>query len=296
MKKKDAKLVKSILGNDIFDELKKSSIYQPETKTALNPEEIRIALEIVPRSVLGFLFAHLKNRSIGEVIDIQLPWSENTQMHVNKLGQDNFNGEIVKDGKKIYEFMHRSIPSLGLVLMSVFELYDIEQLNEIKQQKAEPQVQDRLDRLQDIIHQRLMLQGLIQDVVDKRISEREAISKLIKEKLQEHIEAQAVVPVQAESTEENKKSKLRQFLDNREKKRQEAFELDKSEDIHCPDCASVIYKKEASAITPCICYGEFFNKNIKITKSENNKVKINFPKSFDIENIEMLLEALKNNK
>jgi ribosomal protein L37AE/L43A len=295
MKLKDVKLVKSILGDDIFDELKKSSIYKPETKTALDPEEIRVALEIVPRSVLSFLFANLKYRPVNDIIDVDLPWAMNAKLHVNKLGMDNYSGEITQDGKRLYEFQHRSMPSLGLILLSVFELYDIELLNEIKQKQDQPK-NDRIERLQDVIDERLAMHSLIRDVVDKRISEREAINKLIKERLSDHIaetQIKAEEPKEEQPMEETNKSKLRQFLENREKKRSDAVELDKSEDIKCPDCKITIYKKETTEIIPCVCYGEHMAKPIKITKNEDGKVKIKFPKSFDIENIEMLLDALK---
>jgi ribosomal protein L37AE/L43A len=298
MKLKDAKIVKSILGQDIFEELKKSAIYKPETKTAIQPEEIRVALEIVPRSVLSFLFANLKHKDVSEVVDLDLPWSIGAKMHVNKLGADNYSGEITKEGKRMYEFQHRSLPSIGLILLSVFELYDLDMLSEIKEKPVEPAVQNRVDKLQDLIDERLSMHNLIKDVVDKRITEREAISRLIKEKLAEHVEAASAEKESEEPKEESmedndKKSKLRQFLENREKKRQEPVEIDKSEDIKCPDCKTVIHKKETSEIIPCICYGEFFNKSIKITKATDGKVKIKFPKSFDIENIEMLLDAVK---
>ena len=297
MKLKDAKIVKSILGEDVFEELKKSAIYKPETKTAVQPEEIRVALEIVPRSVLSFLFANLKHKEVNEVVDLDLPWALNAKMHVNKLGADNYNGEIVKDGNKMYEFQHRSLPSIGLILLSVFELYDLDMLNEIKEKPAEPVVQDRIEKLQSLIDERLMLHNLIKDVVDKRLSEREAIGRLIKEKLSEHVatasEEKAEEPKEEENMEIDKKSKLRQFLENREKKRQESVEMDKSESIKCPDCKTVIHKKESNEIIPCVCYGEFMNKSIKIAKTTDGKVKIKFPKSFDIDNIEMLLEAIK---
>jgi ribosomal protein L37AE/L43A len=299
MKLKDAKIVKSILGEDIFDELKKSSIYKPETKTALQPEEIRVALEIVPRSVLSFLFANLKHKDVSSVADLDLPWALGAKLHVNKLGADNYSGEITKEGKKMYEFQHRSLPSIGLILLSVFELYDINMLDEIKEKPVQPEVRDKVERLQDLIDERLKMHCLIKDVVDRRISEREAIGRLIREKLSEHIasvssaEEEKKEEPQEEPVEENKKSKLRQFLENREKKRQDPIEMDKSEDIKCPDCKTVIHKKESNEIIPCVCFGEFFGKSIKITKTEDGKIKIKFPKNFDIENVEMLLDSVK---
>lgn len=297
MKLKDVQVVKSILGDDIFEELKKSSIYKPETKTALDPEEIRVALEIVPRSVLSFLFSHLRYRDVDAVIDIDLPWAINAKLHANKLGMDNYSGEITKDGKRLYEFSHRSIPSLGLILLSLFELYDTDLLNEIKQQdpKTEQPASDRVERLQDVIDERLAMHSLIRDVVDKRISEREAINKLIQERLNDHIQSvqQPEIPKEEAPVEVSNKSKLRQFLDNIEKKRSDSVEMDKSEDIKCPDCKTTIYKKEATEIVPCICFGQWMHKAIPMTKTEDGKVKIKFPKKFSIDDIEMILEALK---
>lgn len=298
MKSKDAKIVKSILGEDIFDVLKKSAIYKPDTKSAIQPEEIRVALEIVPRSVLSFLFANLKYRDVGAVVELDLPWSPNAKLFINKQGADNYKGEVVKDGKRLAEFMHRSLPSIGLILLTTFELYDLDMLNEIKEKPAQPEVQNRVERLQDIIDERMEMHSLIRDVVDRRISEREAIGRLIKEKLNEQISTmhgeQHQEPSEEQTpVEESKKSKLRQFLENRERKRQESFLMDKSEDIKCPDCKSVLYKKEAESIIPCVCFGEFMSKPIKITKSEDGKVKIKFPKTFDLDNVEMMLDALK---
>lgn len=293
---KDARIVKSILGEDIFQELKKSAIYKPESKTALQPEEIRVALEIVPRSVLSFLFAHLKYRADNEIIDLDLPWALNAKIHINKLGADNYSGEITKDGKRLYEFQHRSLPSIGLILLSVFELYDLDMLNEIKEKPEQPEVKDRVEKLQDLIDDRLMLHNLIRDVVDKRISEREAIGRLIKEKLSEHIasvEEKTEEPKEYKPMENDKKSKLRQFLENIEKKRQEPVEMDKSEDIKCPDCKTTIHKKESMEIIPCICFGDHSRKPIKIIKKTDGKIQIKFPKNFEIENVEMLLSALK---
>ena len=42
-----------------------------------------------------------------------------------------------------------------------------------------------------------------------------------------------------------------------------------------------IYKGEDD-VKLCICYGDFMNKNIKINKSDDNRVKLDFPESFEI--------------
>ena len=97
-----------------------------------------------------------------------------------------------------------------------------------------------------------------------------------------------------EPMEKDKKSKLKEFLENREKKRDEPIELDRSE-VKCIDCDTTIYKGEDN-IKLCICYGSFHNKNINLKKSSDGRIKLVFPKSFDIDNIEMLLNNLKNKK
>lgn len=292
---KDAKIVSSILGDDFIEELAKSEIggglIKLNTQTALDPEEIRIALQVVPRTVLSYLFAHLKYRPVNDIIDLDLPFAINAKLHLNKKGPDNYSGEIIKDGKKCYEIKHRSIPGIGLILLTTFELYDLSLLDEIKQTLPKEE-DDKAEKLQDMIDSRLTMHRLVQDVVDKRLSEREAIDRLIKEKLHSHIMQVNTPQEEEEPMEQTKKSKLREFLESREKKRDESFEMDKSE-ISCPDCGTSLHKNQEKSIKLCICYGDHMNKEIKIQKQEDGKVKLKFPKSFDIDNIEMLLEAVK---
>jgi len=92
--------------------------------------------------------------------------------------------------------------------------------------------------------------------------------------------------------EEQKQSvKLRDFLKKSQKTKEE-FLIKKTENICCPDCGFNLYDGGKS-LTLCICYGEDWDKNIKIEKSENT-IKMKFPKNIDPENIEMLLNTLKN--
>jgi len=163
----------------------------------------------------------------------------------------------------------------------------------------------------------MRLHCLIKDVVDHRISERDAIKQLIAEKISEQFneieesedeeyeeEDDFSLEMSDDETEESgegimdnltKKSKLKEFLESREKKRTEKVHLDKSEKIDCPDCNTDLYKGE-NHIKLCLCYGEHFNKEIKVKKTEDGRYKFNFPKSFDTDNVEMLLEAIKSNK
>ena len=293
MNSKDQKTVKSILGEDVFEVLEKSQIYKPNTKTAVDPEEIRVALEIVPRAVLGFLFANLKHRQIGETVELPLPFAPNASLLVNKHGPDNYKGEVIENGYRVSEFQSRSLPSIGLILLTQFELYDMALIDKVDKQ---PRDSEKTEKLQDVIDERLSLHRLVHDVVERKLSEREAINKLIRERLHNHITL-VNTPKQEEIKEVDesmeKKSKLKQFLENREKRKEEHIEIDKSE-IKCPDCTSTLHKKENDYIKLCVCFGEHMGNKIKIKKSENKKVKLKFPKSFNIDNIEMLLDSLKN--
>lgn len=298
---KDVNIVKSILGDDIFEAMEKSEIsgglYKEGTKTALDPEEIKIALEIVPRTILSFLMSNLKHKEVGHVCSIPLPFEEGAILDCHKLGPDNYSGEVIKAGKICSKFKHRSLPGIGMVLLTAFELYDIDKLGD----KSVKHVgEERTQKLQSLIDDRLELNRLVRDVVDRRIAEREAIDMMIRHRLHSHIvsvQPKIIEEVKEKKEEDamvDKKSKLKQFLDKREEKRKEKVAIDKSE-IKCPDCSTTLYKSEnKNAIKLCICYGDNMNKSIKFTKSEGGKVKFKFPKSFDIENIEMLIEAVKN--
>lgn len=287
--------IKSILGEDFIDELAKSdvgAVINLKTQTGAIPEEMKIALQIVPRTVLSYLFANLKHRNIDEPFELILPFAENTIMFANKKGPDNYTGEIVQDGERITHFKNRPLPSIGLILLSTFELYDMDMLDEIKEA---PNIQEpeyaRIDQLQDMIDARLSMQHLIQDVVDRRISEREAINQIIKDRLNSHIMSVANPP-EEDNVEQPKKSRLREFLENREKKLKEPVEIDKNE-ISCPDCGIALHKGEEKTIKLCVCYGNYANTEIKIKKKQDGKVTLKFPQSFEVDNIEMLLDALK---
>jgi len=310
---------KLLLGEDIFEVLQKSDtgIFKPSTNTTLDPNEIKIALQIVPRAVLSLLVAHLKPLNIGGNIEIRLPFAD-ALLHVNKISNDVYSGDISGNGQRITEFKYRSLPGIGLILLSTFELYNIADLDQAQQEKTNNQ--DQIVKLQAIIDERMRLNSLIRNVVDQRITERDAIQQLINERLANHFscdheeyeeeddeesesiysnqnEEIAVVDGSGENIMDShgKKSKLREFLESREKKKEEKIELGKSEHIICPDCQTNIYKDE-KFFKLCVCYGQFYNKEIKIKKTEDGKFKFNFPKSFDIDNIDMLLSAIKSNK
>lgn len=315
MKVKQKEIIKSILGDDIFDDLKKYEIYKPETKTVLDPVELRVALEIVPRSILSFVYNNLQPLSKGQNTTLELPFCVNGQLNVVKHGADNYNGDIVQDGKVLVSFLNRSLPSIGLIILTTFELYDLNHLTKpaVLEEPQQKQLDFKLDKLQNLIDERLQLHALIKDVVDKRLSEREAINRLIQDRLHESVveskeENEELDKECLEESEEcgepidevlssdldivakNKKNKLKQFLDKRKQ-----VGIYKKE-IKCSDCKTVLYKSShPKHLTLCVCYGQHRNTLIKVEKKEGN-FRLKFPKNFELENIEMLLDTLKHNK
>ncbi len=282
MDNKSSKLIKSMLGEDFFEVLEKSNVFKPASQTATNVDDMRIGINIVPRAVMSYLISNLSDMEVDSNKELELPFAEDCHMHIVKKDSDVFNGYLYSKGKKINEFEHRSIPGLGLLLMTVLELYDVE---EMKDSREEEKKNFDVEKLQNMIDERLQLHSLINRVVDEKIAQRDAIEALIKEKI-----SQAISIESDEEVVETKSDKLKNYIEQT-KKRQEEIHIEKSEGFHCHDCGADIYGG-GKLLTLCICYGQDWNKEIKITKHENG-IKMKFPKSMDSENIEMLLNTLR---
>lgn len=278
-------LIKSILGEDFFEELKKSDVYKINTKTVTSTDEIATGLKIVPRAVMSFLISSLSHLEPGDNKELELPFAPGCHIQLSKKDHDSFSGFIYSEGKKINEFTHRSIPGIGLVLMTTFELYDVDNLKDNKQKEEES---FNISRLQSLIDERLMLHSLISRVVDHKIAQRDAIEALIKEKLKQAISIEKEKEVWQEKS---KTQKLKDFLEQKQKRQEEA-QIEKTEQITCPDCGTPLYDG-GKKLTLCICYGSDWNKDIKIIKNENI-IKMRFPKNMEADNIQMLLGTLKN--
>jgi len=262
-------------------------------------------------------------------------------MMITKLERDQFSGDVEQDNKKVTEFKFRSLPGVGLVIMSCFELYQ-EYLSEdapaqnistsISASIPEPVSIDADSRIQRLIDERLMLHDLIGQVVDKKIMHKEAIHQMVLAKLTDAVklldekmdsihsktadigfvhavandlerkisgiaEKAAMAEVKAEvaksiaSKAAKKPRPLQTFL---EKKKQKVFNiplhLTKSESVSCPDCGKEIFNY--TGFNGCICYGSDMYKKVVLKKTEQG-IKISFPKSWDEENITMLLEVLR---
>lgn len=281
MKINPDKLIKSILGEDFFEDLKKSVVFKMNNRSVTSLDEVSTGLKIVPRAVMSFLLSSLSHLQAGDNKDLELPFVQDCYMQVTKKDADVFSGYIYSKGKKINEFSERSIPGIGLVLMTTFEMYEVEDLKTAKQKEKES---FDIEKLQEMIDERLRLHSLVNRIVDQKIAQKDAVEILVKEKLKQAI---------SERTEEKKESvkseKLKQFL---QKNKQQEIEIQKRESINCPDCGSNIYDGGKN-LTLCICYGQDWNKSIKIQKSEQ-KIKMKFSKNIDKENIQMLLDTLRN--
>lgn len=337
-------LINKYLGDNFEQDLIKSEvgpIYKPDANVSVFPHEIYVALQIVPRTVISLLVQFLKPLKTGQMADI--PWSTDEghihTIHVNKISSDLYSGHISGEGKILCKFNYRSLPAVGLMIMSTYELYDKETN---KQDIAHPEFD--YDKVQKLIDEKIRMQIMIEDVVNKKLSEKEAIQQLINQKITDYLRTSEQIKGsilssndddseedektndsqeedKEEESEENttedsnddidaedieidrsivlepkkdKKHKLKEFL-KRKVKKSEIININKNKDIHCHTCNSILCKSGDAHIECCICYGDSMGDKIKFTKNEQG-VKLNFPKNFDVENIEMLLDNFKKTK
>lgn len=293
--------LKKVMGQDGFEELSKFELAKESTKTVVDHEEVKTALTIVPRAVLAFLNSTLKELDKGGVKEFKLPVKEDAYLNVHKLDNDVYSGYIRQDGKIIARFKNRSLPGVGLVIMTTFELYDVDNLQQAKEVES-----PILSEINKIIDEKIALRDMVGRVVEKKLSEREAIESIINNKLNQMISevkmaAQKEQPV--EITEEivktmekkqKKPLKLKDFLENRNQKRiKHLVSLEKSHKIICPDCRSVILKD--FIYTGCICFGENMGSSLKLNKNDSG-FSIEFDQSWNKDNIEMLLEILRKQR
>jgi len=298
--------LKKTLGDDFLesfgDSLSKSEIYKQGTRTITDTNDLFQGLQIVPKALLSLLIQELSPMQIGDNKEIKIPGKEDTILVVTKHERDSFSGQIIQNNVKISDFLHRSIPGLGLVLLSILELYNVDDLN-MEPSSVDHEKESEINR---IIDERMNLHSLVNKVVDGKLMHRDAVQQLLMSKLnqlsdehkkieEEHQdimapkeEPKSVVIVLAP-----KKRPLQEFVENRKKKldkKEHFIQMEKSETVSCTDCGQSIFSN--GTYSGCICYGES-NKKLHIKKSENG-YKISFGRGWDAENIEMLLEVLRS--
>lgn len=305
-KNAEAFLIKT-LGSDFLESLgeslSKSEVYKQGSRTVTDTDDLFQGLQIVPRALLRLLVRELSPMQIGDTKEISIPGREDTTVITTKHERDSFSGQIIQRNVKINDFLHRSIPGLGLVLMTMLELYDFEDIE--KESCAQPDKQAEINR---IIDERLNLHSLVNKVVDGKMMQRDAVNKLFMDKLsqlykehqeikEDHKEIMAPKEEPKPATviilQPKKTRPLSDFVENRKKKldkKEFSIEMAKSETIDCPDCSQTIFN--GSGISSCICYGNDMGRKVFLKKTEDG-IKVSFPKSWSPENIEMLLEVLR---
>lgn len=202
MSSKASLFLNRVLGEDFMESLAKVELWKPGTRTTLDHEEIRTALQIVPRTVLTFLSQALSKMQIGDITETKIPLgnaihdSRDATLHAQKLERDVFSGHLMENGKKIIEFQNRSMPGVGLVIMSAFELYDQENAMNTRAKTSEelppPQpLPEAAEKIQKMIEEKMALRDLVEQVVEKKILQRDALQQLILRKITETLELHA---------------------------------------------------------------------------------------------------------
>lgn len=315
--------LKSTLGEDFMESLTKTELWKPGTKSVVDIDDMRIGLKIVPRAILSFLVRELTSMNIGDNKEVKIPVNGNAVLKVTKHERDQYSGEIIHNEKIAVNFKFRPLPGVGLVIMSAFELYDVEELD--KESNVEESVEAKVQKM---IDERMALHDLIERVVEKKIAKKDAIHNMMLNKLTEELAEQkkraaeiaefrniqekstpqsdpyfrgmtnglAVADSVANKTDpkfidppKKKKRPLAAFLEKRHKK-EFSVQLAKGEEIGCPDCGKNIF--DGKIFSGCICLGQDMDRKVFIKKSEDG-VKVRFSKGWDQDNIEMLLEVLQ---
>lgn len=307
MKKNGEELIKNMLGESFLEDLSKFEMINLKTDTAISHEEIADAFKVVPRVVMSWLISNLTPMSNGEAKEFNLPFSKayGAKLAVTKIANDVYHGEAFKNGERISKFLYRSIPGIGLVLLTSFELYDVDDLivstevafSKNVTNKEQPPIFDLSGAYQNIgkmIDEKLALRDLIERVVDRKLQQQEAVKELFLIRMASEIKKSnpAPKPISSDKTEKKEKKplKLKKFLDKK-KPKLHTTALNKAEIIHCPDCGTAIFS-EKKGFSGCICFGNNRNSTVTLKKTDKN-VKISFSKDWDIENIEMLLKILQ---
>lgn len=295
MSSKANEFLKKNLGEDFFESLSKVELWKPGTRTTIDHEEIKTALQIVPRTLMAILIRELGPMKIGETKELHLPVpSVPAMMRVTKHERDVYSGDIEQDNKKLVDFKYRSLPGVGLVILSAFELYDVEEKHEAPKELHE----DANIKIQKLIDDRLALHDLIGRVVDNKIQQKDAVNALILRKLTEELskEKEVAKPVEvlsrSEAPAKKKGSPLKDFL-NRKSPKEFSVHMAKGESVNCPDCDKNIF--DGKLFSGCICLGDDMQRKVFIKKTEDG-IKVRFSKGWDNDNIEMLLDVLRRKR
>lgn len=120
---KHEKLLKSIMGSELFDQLHKA-LTKLSTSSVVDIGEVYHSLNVAPKAVISFLSAEL--RDMDDAKEVKLPWADDAILLINKQAKDVYSGYIKEKGKITHEFNITSMPALAAHLTSHFELYEKE--------------------------------------------------------------------------------------------------------------------------------------------------------------------------
>src|SRR5579859_4399719 len=99
--------IEKVLGEDFFESLQKVELWKPGTKTTVDHEELRTALQIVPRTIMAMLIKELTPMEIGETKEMPLFIAGEARMRVTKHERDVYSGEIEEGSRKVVDFKYR---------------------------------------------------------------------------------------------------------------------------------------------------------------------------------------------
>lgn len=302
----------SFLPKHYTDCLAKAELYKKNTKTALDLDEIKIGLQIVPKFILKFLSTFLSQMQPNDNKDLPLDFAGGVgnRIRVTKHDFDVYTGDIYKDGQIVTSFANRSIPGIALVIMSAFELYDSDDLELAKITPADDEkIKQKSEDLDKLIDQKIQILALIEGVISQKISEKNAVEQLFLARLLAPAPLQTMAPMVqldkpldvpapkiergpiVEKKESMKSNKLKDFLEKKQQKRSKDFvvKIEKAE-ATCPHCNQNLFNDDN--FNGCVCLGEDLNNQVLIAKSEKG-IKLSFHKSWDMENVLTVLQALK---
>ena len=286
-----------------MESLAKAEIFKQDSKTALDPDEMRIGLQIAPKAVLKFLSTFLSPMEAGEAKDLPLKFlvGENNRLHVTKQDLDVYDGEVYKDGKVVTTFKSRSIPGVALIIMTTFEMYDQEELSLAQITPADDEAfREKSAKLDALLDQKIQMLALIEGVILKKISQKNAIEQLFFSQLNSPLlPAPQVVESSKASEDLNKRepvktSKLKEFLDKKKAKKTKDYQIKMFKaEATCPYCNKELFN--STGFSGCICLGEDAENTVNIAKTEKG-IKLSFHSSWDKENVLMVLQALTKDK
>lgn len=159
------KLIKSIIGEELFESLKKSLEKIP-TSSIIDLSEMNASFNIAPKALVAFLIRELKPMNSGAAKEIKLPFEEDAHMLVNKQAPDVYNGHIRVGGKIVHEFRFTAIPQLAAHIMSTFEMHDDSRMYH-KEESGSNALQERMDSIESKLNslQIQMLENKINDLM-----------------------------------------------------------------------------------------------------------------------------------